>query len=369
MRRVPIGYSREVLLGSGRFGRVWRARQDEVGRMVALKEVSCRTAQEKEAMRREAAAIGDGELPCLPRLYSVEFEAKRGWIVQEYIHGVSISTLRATGLDPRDARPVAGAVVQAIADLHRSGRAHGDLDPGHLILEPRGRIRMIDLGFSTVRTESVRGGAVGYLAPEFGKGRIDPLASEIWGMGVLLHELLCGSRPGPQGPDFEALARHGSWMGVVAACLSRDPRARPCAQDILASLEPVEPLPESLLQRVAVQADVELAVRLKEGGREALSRGDGKGAWDRLQEAANLDPEDSETLDLLAGVRIDAPRRTLLPWMALAVAASLAVGLVAWWMRAEPPPPPAVPRSHRSVEDRISPVLEPRTPLPLREGT
>lgn len=370
MKRVPAGYSREVLLGSGRSGRVWRARQDDVGRMVALKEVSCRDAAQREALRREAAAIGKGEIACLPRLHTLEFGSGKGWIVQEYVHGISVDSLRQSGLEPAEARWLARTVVDAIAALHRGGRSHGDLDPGHLILEPSGRLRMIDLGFSADRTESVRGGSSGYLPPEAGTPESEPLSSDIWGLGVLLHEILCGARPGPRGPDREALARHGSWADRIGSCLTADPSRRIRANDLVASLDPAEPAPRTLLERVAVQADVELARRLKEGGREALARHDAQGAWERLQEAANLDPDDIETFDLLKRVRFGSSPRSKAPWIAAVAVFVLALaGGVAWYLDREDrvlAPTPIV--RHRDPEDRLRTPGTSPIPLPLREG-
>lgn len=368
MRNVPAGYSREVLLGTGRSGRVWRARQDDIGRMVALKEVPCHDAAEREALRREAAAIGLRELPCLPRLHAVEFGSGRGWIVQEYVHGVSVESLRKSGMEPEEARAIARLVVEAVASLHLSGRSHGDLDPGHLLVDASGRLRLIDLGFSAARTESVRGGSSGYLAPEAGRADADPLSSEIWGLGVLLHEILCGTRPGPRGPDREALARHGSWQGLVEGCLAGDPSHRPGATKLLEALGAPGSTAQALFERVGVQADVELARKLKEAGREALSRRDPRCAWEYLEEAAKIDPDDAETLDLLAKVRFGTPGRSLVPW---GVALAIALGCLAggWWFlsRSEAPPPRVLLRSE-SRDDRLRMPSRPQSSLPLREG-
>lgn len=368
MRMVPAGYSRGVLLGSGRSGRVWRARQDDIGRMVALKEVPCHDAAEREALRREAAAIGLRELPCLPRLHAVEFGSGRGWIVQEYVHGVSVDSLRKSGMEPEEARAIARLVVEAVASLHLSGRSHGDLDPGHLLVEASGRLRLIDLGFSAVRTESVRGGASGYLAPEAGRADADPLSTEIWGLGVLLHEILCGTRPGPRGPDREGLSRHGRWQAVVEGCLAGDPSRRPGAARLLEALGEPEGSAQALFEMVGVQADVELARKLKEGGREALSRRDPRGAWEYLEEAARFDPDDAETLDLLAKVRFGTPRRSLVPWgVALAIASGCLAG--GWWyLSRHEDPPPRLQLPSESREDRLRAPARPNKPLPLREG-
>lgn len=369
VRRVPVGFSREVLLGAGRSGRAWRAREDDIGRMVCLKETPCRTAADREALRREAAATDSAAVSCLPRLHAVEFGPGRGWIVQEYIHGISIESLRQAGLEPEEARWIAWSAIEAVSSLHGAQRAHGDLDPGHLLVEPSGRVRMIDLGLSASKTESVKGGSSGYLPPEAGTSGASPLASEIWALGVLLHELLCGTRPGPRGPDLDALSRHGDrWREAVLACLTPIPSARPGARSLLDGLGGADPLPPLLLGRVAVQADVELARRLKEGGRECLSRRDARGAWDRLQEAANLDPDDGETLALLGQVRLDAGRRNLAPWIALgAFAVAFAIACAWWYLRPDAPEPvPAAPR--HSIEDRIQMAPERSAPLPLREG-
>lgn len=370
MKRVPAGYSREVLLGSGRSGKVWRARQDDVGRMVALKEVPCRDAAERDALRREASAIAQCEIPCLPRLYTVEFGSGRGWIVQEHVHGVALESLLKTGLEPAESRWLAASLVEAVASLHRAGRSHGDLDPGHILLEPSGRLRLVDLGLSAGKTESVRGGSAGYLPPEAGTGASDPLAADVWSLGVLLHEILCGTRPGPRGPDLEALARHGDWVGRVETCLAPEPARRIDAPTLASGIGERASPPGGLLERVAAQADVELARRLKEGGREALERAEPLEAWERLQEAVDLDPDDVETFELLKRVRFGESPRARWPLFAalVAILLGIAAGSFLYLDWTDPVPPVPVPR-HRDPEGRLRAPGSTSVPLPLREGT
>ncbi len=304
-RTLPVGYSRGVLVGKGTFGTVFRAREDELGRWVALKEVP----RGDVGAREEAQTLAAAALPCLPAIYGVETARRSDWIAMEYVHGISLRDALALGLEPFEAAAWAASTVRSLAVLHRSGRAHGDLKPENLIAEPDGRVRLVDLGMAALSTDSVQGGTVGYLAPERGRPGCDPRRADLWSLGALLHELLVGVRPTAQegaGGWKRLLKQAPDWVGVIDLLLREDPARRPAsAESLLSELPSVDPLPPSCLERIREQADRSLANRMVGEASYRLRHGEPAEALGYLQQALELDPDQSDALALLPQIRLD----------------------------------------------------------------
>lgn len=377
MRRVlPTGYSRGVLIGKGAFGTVFRAREDDLGRWVALKEVPHGDA----AARDEAQALAAAPLACLPAVYGIQSGRRSDWIAMEYVHGVSMRDAISQGLDPFEAAALAAGTVRSLAVLHRSGRAHGDLKPENLIVEPDGRVRLVDLGMAAAATESVQGGSVGYIAPERGTPRCDARRADLWSLGVVLHEILVGARPavmeGAHG--WKRLRKEGAdWVPLVDLLLRDDPARRPVsAESVLSELPAVEPLPPPVLERIREQADRALARRMVDEASYRLRHGEPSEALGFLQQALELDPDQSDAMALLPRIRLDKKRLGVVPRVAIAAAvcAVVAIGLflaVSRSDRARTATVKVSPTDDSGLADRLRPDRGARTreSLPLREGS
>jgi len=365
MTALPAGYSRAVRVGSGAFGEVFRAREDAASRWVALK----RLPKPGEG-KAEAAALAAG-LPCLPALHSV-FSAKGAdWICMEFVHGLPVRELLDAGLETAEAACVAGGVVRALAMLHEWGAAHGDLKPENILVEPGGGIRLLDLGFSTTRT--ARGGSAGYSAPEAGTPGIDPRRSDLWSLGVVLHEILTGARPSP-GERARGWARlravAADWIPAVEQLLEEDPARRPPSIHALPSVLPRAVWTESAVERVSTAADRRLAGLLGREAEDMVRRGRSREALPLLQEALDLDPDQNLSLALLPRLRMDEGRSRRLVWAAVATVAVAAIAIVAALALG--------PRADESyVPLKMAPELERVLPpsraagnpaMPLREG-
>jgi serine/threonine protein kinase len=376
MRRIlPNGYSRAVLIGKGSFGTVFRAREDELGRWVALKEVPHGDA----AARDEAQALAAAPLPCLPAVYGIESGRRSDWIAMEYVHGVSIREAISQGLDPIEAAALSAETVRSLAVLHRSGRSHGDLKPENLIVEPDGHVRLVDLGMAA-KTESVQGGTAGYLAPERGSVRCDPRRADLWSLGVVVHEILVGARPAAQeGPNgWKRLRKEwGDWVPLVDLLLREDASRRPASAEIaLSDLPSAEPLPPSVLERIQEQADRALARRMVDEADYRLRHDEPSEALGYLQQALELDPDQSQALAMLPLIKLDKnrPRRT----RRIALAAAAAVLVVALFVafgprrtRSEGATVKATTADGMVVNERlrIDRGVPNEKSLPLREGT
>ena len=359
MTRLPPGFSRPVLVGEGAFGKVFRAREDGSGRWVALKRL-----ESKGAARAEAAVLALG-LPCLPALHSVVPFRGSDWIAMELVGGVPLDALRRMDPDTEEIEPVATALVEAMAALHRRGIGHGDLKPGHVRVEASGRVRLLDLGLTG---PAATGGTAGYAAPEAGATDSDILRCDLWSLGRMLHELLAGALP-TQADRANRWARLDAaapgWSPLVELLLREDPSQRPASAAELVLPAPARAWSNSLGERIAAAADRDLASRLASAAAELLKRGSPAAAVPLLQESLDLDPDQGDALALLGRVRIRPPTRRW-PWVA--AAALVAASAAAWLALRTDAPSPTIPS--RLDRDR---VRTPRggadaPPVPLREG-
>lgn len=323
-RELPQGYSRAVPIGAGAFGTVLRARQDDLGRWVALKRIR----KGDETARLEAQALAASPLPCLPTVHGIVSGRKADWISMEYVHGVSMREVPALGLDSADLARVASEFVKAVAVLHGSARAHGDLKPENAVLQPDGSVRLVDLGLSSHSSGSTRGGSAGYMAPEAGPG-CDPRRADLWSVGVVLHELLVGIRPSAteRAGGWKMLRSSApDWVPLVDLLLKDDAARRPAsAQELIPELPESGASDRAVSERLREHADRGLASRMvAEAARRIDARDPAEALW-LLQSALELDPDQSEALALLPRVRMGNARRSRGWKAALAIAVAVVV--------------------------------------------
>ncbi len=374
MKRVlPSGFSRAVPVGKGAFGTVFRARQDSLGRWVALKEVP---RGDKNAIE-EAQALAAAPLACLPTVYGFVSQRRSEWISMEYIHGISLREAISQGLEAYEAAFLARALAESLAQLHQADRAHGDLKPENLIVEASGKIRLVDLGFSASISQDVPGGTAGYMAPERGTTGCDPRRADLWSLGVVLHEILVGARPTPaEGSNGWKRLRMTAveWVPWIDLLLREDPARRgPCANQIDTELPEVGSPPVHFLERVGEQADRNLARLMVEEASALLQDGLPSEALAMIQQALELDPDQSDALGLLPKVRLGrqkGPRR----WWPAVVVVLLLVGMIAYWALHRPRAPSVSVKASLMRDsgfgERVRGPVEPRNiqALPLREG-
>ncbi len=375
-RDLPQGFSRAVPIGEGAFGTVFRARQDDLGRWVALKGIR----RGDKTAREEAQALAAAPLAPLPTVFGLVAAKKSDWISMEYVHGVSLRDLMQFGLEPRESAGICAALVRSVAVLHSAGRSHGDIKPENAILQSDGKVRLVDLGFSASASGiAVQGGTAGYLAPEIGSGGTDPRRADVWSIGVVLHELLVGARPSAteRGGGWKRLALQApDWIPLVDLLLREDPAKRPASADtVLGELPDTPVFGVAFLERVREQADRNLASRMVEEAGRLLDERIPSAALVLLQQALELDPDQSAALAMLPKVRLGggAPSRSRRIAFAAAVAlvAAIVVGF-ALHRRSAARPPRSIPVEMVETKERLRPDRnrQDRTPgaVPLREG-
>ncbi|MEU1486129.1 protein kinase [Streptomyces sp. NPDC005752] len=236
-------------LGEGGAGIVWRARDEVLGREVAVKEVpapvdgSADGAERPHSrLEREARTAARVSHRNVVAVHDVVVQDSRPWIVMDLVRGLSLSdVLDADGpLSPRRAARIGAEVLAALRGGHEAGVLHRDVRPGNVLLANDGRVMLKDFGITTAPEAPAptatggRTGSPGHLAPECALGRAPGPESDLWSLGVLLYAATEGQSPfgggtpgdtaGDDGPP--PLRRAGALAPVIEGLLRSDPAER-----------------------------------------------------------------------------------------------------------------------------------------------
>lgn len=231
-------------LGRGGFGIVYEAIDQELGRSVALKLLRRRGRRgvaDDQALHREAEAVAQLHHPGIVTLYDLGTSSFGPYLVFERLDGETLSERLARGpLGWEQALRIAVEVSRAIAHAHARGILHRDLKPGNVFLCVDGQVKVVDLGISRLLgLASVGGGTPGHMAPEQWRGEAEDARTDVFALGVLLHEAITGDLPFPadtgpgsvlepgEAPPLPATVRSRRLRELVAECLAKDPARRP----------------------------------------------------------------------------------------------------------------------------------------------
>lgn len=238
-------------------GTVWRARDDVLGREVAVKEVRAPAglpASEVERLyaRLEREAWAAARIPHrnVVTVYDVATDGGRPWIVMELVRGLSLSdSLESEGpMTPQRAAHIGAEVLGALRAAHDAGVLHRDVKPGNVLLSNDGRVVLTDFGIAMVEGSSaltMTGEVVGspeFLAPERALGRRPGPESDLWSLGVLLYAAVEGVSPFRQDTPLSTLRavvdevlppprNAGPLAPVIEGLLRKDPAERSLAAD------------------------------------------------------------------------------------------------------------------------------------------
>ncbi len=242
-------YRLERRLGAGGMGEVWLGVREgaDFEQRVALKliRVGLDSEELRERFRRERAILARLAHDRIARLLEGGVdEAGRPWFAMEYVAGEPISAwcdARRLSIAGRVALLL--DVAEAVAHAHRNLVVHRDLKPGNVLVTPEGAVKLLDFGIAKLvedRDDAAQTatGAVpmtpAYAAPEQIEGRPVGTATDVYALGVLLYELLCGRSPYAVDPT----QRHALAQAILACAPERLARAvqRPGAQPAIAAI-------------------------------------------------------------------------------------------------------------------------------------
>ncbi len=195
-------------IGRGGMGVVFKARQRDLNRIVALKMIlSNRLAGDDDVKRfyREARAAGRVRHPQIVAIHEVGQTHGQHYFAMDFIAGTSLAALTRKGpLDPERAARTLSAVARAVQYLHEHGIIHRDLKPSNILLDEAGAPYVTDFGLAKVFTDEdertqtgVILGTAGYMPPEQAAGRVSDTSprSDVYSLGAILYETLTGRPP------------------------------------------------------------------------------------------------------------------------------------------------------------------------------
>ncbi|MFZ3568667.1 serine/threonine-protein kinase [Streptomyces sp. BH097] len=264
------------VLGRGGMGTVWRAKDETLGRTVAVKELRFPNAIDEDEKRRlitrtlrEAKAIARIRNNGAVTVYDVVDEDDRPWIVMELVEGMSLAeAIREDGLlEPRRAAEVGLAVLDVLRSAHREGILHRDVKPSNVLISEDGRVVLTDFGIAQVEGDpsitstGMLVGAPSYISPERARGHKPGPAADMWSLGGLLYAAVEGVPPYDKGSAIATLTavmtepvdppkNAGLLEPVIYGLLEKDPdhrlddaAARAMLNDVIHAPEP-KPAPE-----------------------------------------------------------------------------------------------------------------------------
>ncbi|SDG62835.1 Serine/threonine protein kinase [Sinosporangium album] len=250
-------------LGAGGMGVVWLARDEMLGRDVAVKEVRFTSnlpesarAELRERTLREARAAAGLAHPAIVAVHDVIDQDERPWIVMDLVSGRSMEQVVRHG-GPLPARRVAAVgvgVLDALSLAHGRGVLHRDVKPANIMLADDGRALLTDFGIAVqegdpaITSSDQLVGSPGYMAPERLRGEGDGPSADLWSLAAALFAAVEGRGPFQRDTPMAALGavltqsppypeRAGDLAPVLLAMLAKDPRERLSAAAFRAALD------------------------------------------------------------------------------------------------------------------------------------
>lgn len=239
-------------LGGGGMGVVYKAWDERLERTVAIKVMAASTSADPRAedrFIREARAASALDHPNIAVVHEIgHTEDGRLFIVMAHIEGESLDRRIARGpLPVPEAVEIATQVANGLARAHERGIIHRDIKPSNVMLSESGQVRIVDFGLAKrigidLTRPGTASGTAPYMSPEQVRGETVDRRTDIWALGVLLHEMITGQRPF-QSQRMEGVLhaivhddpapltslRSGiplALEGIVLKALAKDPAAR-----------------------------------------------------------------------------------------------------------------------------------------------
>ncbi|MFN2478828.1 MAG: serine/threonine-protein kinase [Pseudonocardiaceae bacterium] len=285
-RLVAGRYRLGAVLGRGTMGTVWSARDEVLGRPVAVKEVLLPPGipdAEADALRerslREARAIAALSHPNVVTLYDVAREGAAPFVVMELVASASLAELLRDGaLPPHRVIAIGAAVAAALQAAHAAGITHRDVKPGNVLMAHDGRIKLTDFGIArnpadqTLTATGLMLGSPAYIAPEIASGGPINPAADLWGLGATLFAAVEGRPPYDAGTAMATVAAvvhdavpttscSGPLAEVISGLMVKDPARRIPLSQVrqLLGAPPERAAPRSAMRTVAATGPVHVA--------------------------------------------------------------------------------------------------------------
>lgn len=232
------------LLGKGGMGVVYRAQDTILRRHVALKVLPSEMTDNQQRLqrfRREAETLAALDHPGIVTVFSVEQDQGVHFLTMQLVEGKRLSTAISRGALPLEQIfQISVPLADAITAAHEKGIVHRDLKPGNIMITPEGRVKVLDFGLAKLRPDSDEAsitelstepltregrvlGTMPYMSPEQLQGGLVDARSDIFSLGIVLHEIATGERPF-QGESSASL--------ITSICRDKPPSVDVLRQDL-----------------------------------------------------------------------------------------------------------------------------------------
>ena len=263
------GYRIEALLGRGGMSVVFLAQDLALDRRVALKLLAPELAEDerfRERFRRESRLAASIDHPAIVPIYEAGEVDGQLYIAMRYVEGTDLKALLRSELrlGPERALAVVSQVADALDEAHERGLVHRDVKPSNVLIDGRERCYLADFGL-TKRTDDrtdLTGseqlvGTCDYVAPEVVQGAVVDRRADLYSLGCLFYECLCGEVPYRRDSELAVLWAHvhdspprtgmdPPLDAVIARALAKDPASRyPTGRALVEAAREALPRPES----------------------------------------------------------------------------------------------------------------------------
>jgi serine/threonine protein kinase len=209
-------YQIESLLGEGGMGTVYKATDLVLGREVALKMLHSNLTKQSQFLERfknEAQVLARLTHPNIAVLYNYIQQNEAFYMVMEYVGGKNIESLikQHQSLTPQNTVSIISQALEGLFHAHKKGIFHRDIKPANLMLTPDSTVKLMDFGIAKVSGEQRLTqvnrvvGTLEFMAPELIEGKEPSVASDLYGVGVTMYQMLSGKLPFEGKTDFSLM--------------------------------------------------------------------------------------------------------------------------------------------------------------------
>ena len=353
-------YRVQRLLAHGGMASVYEATDVQLHRQVAIKVLAAHLSGDqifREKFLTEARVAAALNHPNLVNIYDQGQHGDYTYLVLELVTGTTLRHVLDDFkvIDPERALELMESVLNALGAAHSAGIIHRDIKPENILLSNEGRIKLSDFGLARnvdTRTEaSELLGTVGYMAPELVTGGAATKATDVYACGIMLYEMLTGSRP-YVGEQSMQIAYQHAHSRVPAPSLANPELSAALDRLVLLATEP-NPANRPADAAALLSAQQQLDSLAPDNRTRVLDPIESMGGATEVIKPIERDPDELPFANIPA-------RRKLVPYLAWAVVAILLGSLGGWWFGAGPgalsPIPQLSNRTMTQAQVALSPL-------------